>query len=89
MKIAKNLDEFTVKSINATIEAMNSEEGQQLVAELWLKSLEKNPNLTEDEWLKIKQDFLAFMYFNLIKDNKDLMKELGEHLYTELNKNEN
>lgn len=89
MKIAKNLDEFTFKSINATIEAMNSEEGQQLVDELRLKSLEKNPNLTEDEWLKIKQDFLAFMYFNLIRDNEDLMKELGEHLYTELNKDEN
>ena len=41
MKIAKNLDEFTFKSINATIEAMNSEEGQQLLDELRLKSLEK------------------------------------------------
>ena len=88
MNIAKDFNEFTFKAVNATANTLNSEAGQELVNALREQALIKNPQMTEAEWAKIKQDFLVFMFFNLMKENPDLMKEMGEHLFNELNKSE-
>lgn len=88
MNIAKDFDEFTHKAVTATVNALNSESGQALIDELRKKCLKDNPNMSEDEWSKIKQEFLVYMFFNLIKDAPDLMREMGEHLYKKLNSDE-
>lgn len=84
MKIANNFDEFVNKVLTASTNTLNSENGQQLVEALLKQSLANNPNLTDEEWAKIKQDFLAYMFFTFIKENPELFKEFGEHTYNAL-----
>lgn len=83
---AKNFTEFTEKSISALCTALNdTEAGKQLMDDLLKQSLKKNPALTQDEWSKIKQDFLTFCFFAAVQESPDAMHELAGHVYNELN----
>ena len=75
MALAKNYDEFVTKIINTEMEALNSEEGQGYIKALLDESLKKNPNLTPAEWSKIKQDFILFMFKEVVGKNPSLMSE--------------
>lgn len=75
MALAKNYDEFVTKIINTEMEALNSEEGQGYIKTLLDESLKKNPNLTPAEWSKIKQDFILFMFKEVVGKNPSLMSE--------------
>lgn len=48
--------------------------------------LAENPNMTAEEWKKIKQQFMIFCFAEAMKANPELMKELATHTYNELNK---
>lgn len=83
---ASNFTEFTEKSISVLCTALNdTETGKQLMDELLKRSLEKNPTLTQDEWSKIKQDFLTFCFFAAVHGSPEAMHELAGHVYNELN----
>lgn len=75
MALAKNYDEFVTKIINTEMAALNSEEGQGYIKALLDESLKKNPNLTPAEWSKIKQEFILFMFKEVVSKNQSLMSE--------------
>lgn len=84
--IAKNFEGFTEKAVNAEAAALNSEVGQELVGKLLEMKLAQNPNMTADEWNKTKQEFMVFIFAEMMKFKSELMQEMGRHLYNELNK---
>lgn len=82
--IAKNSKEFIEISSNAIVNVLNGEFGQKLTNDLRAEMLEKNPNLTEEEWSVAKNQFIVYLFDMLIKGNKELMNEFGTHIYNEL-----
>lgn len=82
--IAKNSNEFTEKVSSGIIKALNTDNGRLISDTLLKKSMEKNPEMTPEEWEKIKGDFLVFIFYELLKRNKNLMDEFAGHMYTEL-----
>jgi uncharacterized protein YneF (UPF0154 family) len=83
--MAKNLNEFINTACTAVQNTLNSEVGQGLVQKLLDKKLAENPNMTEDEWNKTKQEFMTFMFFKLVKENPEIMSEMAKLTYEELN----
>lgn len=75
MALAKNYDEFVTKIINSEIDALNSEEGQGYIKALLDEALKKNPNLTPAGWSKIKQEFILYLFEQVVSKNPSLMKE--------------
>lgn len=84
---ANNFEEFTKKSTKALQNALNTKAGQELTTALLMDALEENPSLTPEEWTKIKQDFMVFIWHTCLVENPDLMEELGDHLWNELTSN--
>lgn len=75
MALAKNYDEFVTKIINSEMDALNSEEGQGYIKALLDEALKKNPNLTSAEWSKIKQNFILYLFQQVVGKNPSLMSE--------------
>lgn len=75
MALAKNYDEFVTKIINSEIDALNSEEGQGYIKALLEEALKKNPDLTPAEWSKIKQNFILYLFQQVVGNNPSLMSE--------------
>ena len=75
MALAKNYDEFVTKIINSEIDALNSEEGQGYIKALLDEALKKNPDLTPTEWSKIKQNFILYLFQQVVSKNPVLMSE--------------
>lgn len=84
--IANNFNEFTEKFISAETVALNSQPGQELTAKLLEMKLAQNPNLTKEEWDRTKQEFMVFVFHEILKFKPELMQEMSKHLYIELNK---
>lgn len=86
VNIANNTTEFLDTVSSAIVKTMNTTEiGQELTGKLLNMKLAENPNMTKEEWDKIKQQFLVFMFHSFIKETPQAMQELGEHIYNELN----
>lgn len=82
---ASNFTEFVDKSLTAIMNTMNdTETGQKLMDDLLKQSFERNPDLTPEQWAKIKQDFLTFLFFGAVKECPEAMHELAGHVYNEL-----
>lgn len=75
MALAKNYNEFVTKIISTEMDALNSEEGQGYIKALLDESLKKNPNLTLAEWSKIKQEFILYLFEQVMSKNPSLMNE--------------
>lgn len=75
MALAKNYDEFVTKIINSEIDALNSEEGQGYIKALLDEALKKKPDLTPAEWSKIKQNFILYLFQQVVGKNPSLMSE--------------
>lgn len=75
MALAKNYNEFVTKIIGTEMDALNSEEGQGYIKTLLDESLKKNPNLTPAEWSKIKQEFILYLFEQVVSKNPSLMNE--------------
>lgn len=82
---ASNFTEFVDKSLTAIMNTMNdTETGQNLMDDLLKQSFERNPDLTPEQWAKIKQDFLTFLFFSAVQECPEAMHELGTHVYNEM-----
>ena len=75
MSVGKNYNDFVTKIIGTEIDALNSEEGKGYIKALLDESLKKNPNLTPAEWSKIKQDFILYLFKQVVSKNPVLLDE--------------
>lgn len=86
MMIANSFNDFVGKSESAIREALNTEEGQKITKTLLTEALKENPNMTPDEWAKIKSEFMTFIFLMFVRESREAMNELGMHVYNELTK---
>lgn len=84
--IAKNFQDFTEKVVSAEAAVLNSEIGRELTRKLLEMKLSENPNMTDEEWAKTKQEFMVFIFGEIMKFKPELMKEFGSHVYDKMNK---
>ena len=75
MAVGNNYGDFVTKIISTEIDALNSEEGQGYIKALLDESLKKNPNLTPVEWSKIKQNFILYLFKQVVSKNPILLDE--------------
>ena len=81
--IAKNYADFQSKVINAITESLNLPENKGISEDLLKHFLEKNPNMTPEEWNKIKGSFLVYVFTEVLKRDKKLNDEFCMHLMKE------
>lgn len=84
--VAENFDGFVEKVSDAIRKTLNTEAGQEITEQLLKLKLAENPQLTAEEWKNTKSDFMTYLFCMFIQENSEAMKELGEHVYNELNK---
>ena len=84
MKIAENFDQFVERVSEAERTVLNSPAGQALTEELLQMKLAQNPNMTAEEWAQTKSEFMVFLFSALLKEQPELMKELGGHVWNAL-----
>ena len=44
----------------------------------------QDPDMTPEEWQNTKSQFLTFLFAMFVKENPEAMKELGTHVWNEL-----
>lgn len=86
MMIASNFDDFVEKITEAERTALNTPMGQELTQKLLEMKLQQNPGLTPEEWNRTKSEFMTFIFFTFVRETPEAMRELGSHVWTELNK---
>jgi hypothetical protein len=84
--LAENFNDFVEKISEAERTALNSPAGQELTQKLFEMKLAKNPSMTPKEWNRTKSEFMTFIFFTFVKETPEAMRELGLHVWTELNK---
>ena len=84
--LARDYDEFVTKALHGIQNGLNGEAGQALTQELLQNALTKNPNMTAEEWDKLKQDFMLFCFVTALKETPELWKEFAAHVWEELQK---
>lgn len=80
MALANNYNEFVTKIVGTEMDALNSEEGQGYLKTLLEESLKKNPNLTQEEWSKMKQGFILYLFEQVVSKNPSLMNEFMNYV---------
>ena len=81
--LAKNYADFQSKIINAITESLNLPENKGISEDLLKHFLKKNPNMTPEEWNKIKGSFLVYVFTEVLKRDKKLNDEFYMHLMKE------
>ena len=81
--LAKNYADFQSKVINAITESLNLPENKGSSEDLLKHFLKKNPNMTPEEWNKIKGSFLVYVFTEVLKRDKKLNDEFFMHLMKE------
>ena len=81
--LAKNYADFQSKVINAITESLNLPENKGISEDLLKHFLKKNPNMTPEEWNKIKGSFLVYVFTEVLKRDKKLNDEFFMHLMKE------
>ena len=84
MKIAENFEQFMERVTDAEAATLNSPAGQSLTKELLQMKLAQNPNMTAEEWAQTKSEFMVFLFSALLKEQPELMNELGGHVWNAL-----
>lgn len=84
MMIAKNFNGFVETITEAERTALNTPLGQELTGQLLEMKLKDNPNLTPEEWQQTKSEFLTYLFAMFVKETPEAMKELGTHVWNEL-----
>lgn len=82
--LAGNFNEFVEKVTEAERTVLNSPAGQEITKKLLEAKLQQNPNMTPEEWKETKAQFMTFIFAYIMKENPDAMRELGHHVYNEL-----
>lgn len=86
MGFNKNYEEIISRIIMAETSALNSEKGREIMQELLKKAKEQNPNITPEEWSKTKQNFMVMVFYEIIKENPQLMSNFIGLFQTEIKK---
>lgn len=86
MMIAQDFNGFVEKVTEAERTALNTPAGQELTQKLLEMKLQQNPGLTPEEWAETKSQFMTFIFAMFVKENPEAMKELGGHVWAELQK---
>ena len=81
--LAKNYADFQSKIINAITESLNLPENKGISEDLLKHFLKKNPNMTPEEWNKIKGSFLVYVFTEVLKRDKKLNDKFFMHLMKE------
>lgn len=81
--IAENYADFQSKLVNAITESLNLPENKGISEDLLKYFLKKNPNMTPEEWNKIKGSFLVYVFTEVLKRDKKLNDEFCMHLMKE------
>lgn len=82
--IAQNATEFCTKAADAICKALNNETGQKITEKMLEKALEQNPEMTPNEWQKLKEQFVQFVFVQYMMHDKEAMNEFAGHIYDEL-----
>lgn len=82
--IANNFNDFVEKVTEAERTALNTPEGQEITKKLLEMKLAQDPDMTPEEWQNTKSQFLTFLFAMFVKENSEAMKELGTHVWNEL-----
>lgn len=70
--------------VSAVKDGLNTERGQELVEKIMERELERNPNLTVEEWQKTKQSLLTFLSLMVIKEMPEVGNEVSREIYKAL-----
>lgn len=70
--------------VSAVKDGLNTERGQELVEKIMERELERNPNLTVEEWQKTKQSLLTFLSLMVIKEMPEVGNEVSKEIYKAL-----
>ena len=70
--------------VNAVKDGLNTERGQELVEKIMERELERNPNLTVEEWQETKQNLLTFLSLMVIKEMPEVGNEVSREIYKAL-----
>ena len=82
--IANNFNDFVEKITEAERTALNTPEGQEITKKILEMKLAQDPNMTPEEWQNTKSQFLTFLFVMIVKENPEAMKELGTHVWNEM-----
>ena len=82
--IANNFNDFVEKVTEAERTALNTPEGQEITKKILEMKLAQDPNTTPEEWQNAKSQFLTFLFVMIVKENPEAMKELGTHVWNEM-----
>lgn len=80
-----NYEQFIQKAIQAETEALNSKRGQEIMAQLLETAKKANPNLSPEEWSKIKERFMLSIFAEMLKDNEVFQKQFAHLVWEKLN----
>ena len=82
--IANNFNDFVEKVTEAERTALNTPEGQEITKKILEMKLAQDPDMIPEEWQNTKSQFLTFLFAMFVKENPEAMKELGTHVWNEL-----
>ena len=82
--IANNFNDFVEKVTEAERTALNTPEGQEITKKLLEMKLAQDPDMIPEEWQNTKSQFLTFLFAMFVKENPEAMKELGTHVWNEM-----
>lgn len=70
-----NYEDFIQKVITAETSALNSEKGQKILQKLYDEAKTQNPDITAEEWSKIKKQFMVLIFHEILKENPNFMSQ--------------
>ena len=82
--IANNFNDFVEKVTEAERTALNTPEGQEITKKILEMKLAQDPKMTPEEWQNAKSQLLTFLFVMIVKENPEAMKELGTHVWNEM-----
>lgn len=78
------LEQVIEKTVNAEVKVLNNTEAGQEITEKLIEIVKaSNPNITMEEWREVQRDFLSWIFFQFMKDNKEARDVLAAAFYQE------
>ena len=83
-RCSENFNNFVNKIENAERIALNTEIGQEFTKKYLLDCLQKNPNMTAEQWKEKKSKLMTAIFIMFINENETARKEFAGHIYNEI-----
>ena len=78
MNFDNKQEDIIKRAIKAETAALNSPKGQEIMQQLLDKAKEQNPNLTAEEWSRIKKNFLITIFNEIVKENPEFVSHFAK-----------